>query len=45
VESGPSDKPVEVKFGYVEELEQTKLIAFLSIASERDLTISIHADK
>jgi hypothetical protein len=43
VKSGPSDKPIEVKFGYVEELEQTKLIAFLSITSERDLTISIHA--
>ena len=45
VKSGPSDKPIEVKFGYVEELEQTKLIAFLSITSEHDLTISIHADK
>jgi hypothetical protein len=45
VKSGLSDKPVQVKFGYVEELEQTKLIAFLSITSERDLTISIHADK
>jgi hypothetical protein len=45
VKSGLSDKPIEVKFGYVEELEQTKLVAFLSITSERDLTISIHADE
>lgn len=50
VKSAPSEmpietKPVDVKLGYVEELEQTKLIAFLSITSDHDITITIHSDK
>jgi len=45
VKSGSSDQPIEVKLGYVEELEQAKLIAFLSIASDHDVTITIHSHK
>jgi hypothetical protein len=45
VKSGSSDKPIEVKLGYVEELERSKLIAFLSIASDHDVTITIHSHK
>jgi Concanavalin A-like lectin/glucanases superfamily len=45
VKSEPLDKPIEVKLGYVEELEQTKLIAFFSIASDHDVTVTIHSDK
>ena len=45
VKSGPLTTPVEVTLGYVEELEQVKLIAFLPITSEHDVTITIHSEK
>ncbi len=45
VKSRPLTKPVEVALGYVEELEQVKLIAFLSITSDHDVTLTIHSDK
>ena len=45
VKSEPLTKPVEVALGYVEELEQVKLIAFLPITSDHDVTITIHSDK
>jgi Concanavalin A-like lectin/glucanases superfamily len=45
VKSGPLTKPVEVSLGYVEELEQVTLIAFLPITSDHDVTITIHSDK
>jgi Concanavalin A-like lectin/glucanases superfamily len=45
VESAHLDTPVETRLGYVEELEQTKLIAFLSITSDHDVTITIHSDR
>src|SRR5260370_26401980 len=45
VKSGPLTTPVEVTLGYVEELEQVKLIAFVPITSEHDVTITIHSEK
>jgi hypothetical protein len=41
----PGAKPAEVALGYVEELEQTKLIVFLAMTSDQDVTITIHSAK
>jgi len=45
VKAGSEDLPSEVKTGYIKDLEQTKLIAFLPITSEQDVTITIRSDR
>jgi hypothetical protein len=45
VKSGLLTTPVEAALGYVEELEQVKLIAFVPITSDHDVTITIHSEK
>ncbi len=45
VKSGPLGEPIEVKLGNVEELERTKLIVFISVTLDHDVTITIHSDK
>src|SRR6266498_785905 len=45
VKSGALDKPTEVKLGYVEELEQMKLVAFVPITSDHDVTVTIQSEK
>ena len=44
VKAGSSDMLGELKTGYVRELEQTKLIAFLPGTSAQDVTITIRSD-
>jgi hypothetical protein len=45
VKSQSSEKLGVARMGYVEELEGTKLIAFVPITSDRDVTIEIHSDR
>jgi hypothetical protein len=45
VKSGSLTRPVEVTLGYVEDLERIKLIAFLLVTSEHDVTVTIHSEK
>ena len=40
-----SEIPSDVKTGYVKELEQTKLIAFLPMSSGQDVTITVRSDR
>jgi hypothetical protein len=45
VKTGSSDTSGEVRTGYVKELEQTKLIAFLTLSSKQDVTITVHSKR
>ena len=45
VKVGSMDTRGEVKTGYVKELEQTKLIAFLPLSSGEDVTITVRSDR
>src|SRR5882762_9451021 len=42
---GHTDTFSEVKTGYIEELERTKLVAFFPITSDQDVTITVRSDQ